>query len=819
MYEFQTEKFLSQVWKYLNQNMFYHVEKSQQHFNEFQVCNAYLLSRSISDQKTLFINAYHDGIINSLIAPFCLVLLDKLLVGNHSRLDPTRLDDYMIYANGKMMKINYDARMGKLVLCYKDKRGNHLTPIHDIDKIISECIIINNKYFVARNFSVNPYNRYIDFFQHSFKSNTYPPFEHYYKAIMVCPKNSVREEIERYSLKSSFPYAHISTSTAYEEDYSIKADPLLYFCPNYDAAMRFVEENTLANRIKYVVVMQDHNVKSNIVNIKQDLAQKRYQHLVAISEEEVTVPEGSLHWHWASNDVTYLTGNTLAHIESISFFDDVEFDSACEVIAEMIKELKEEYNGTSSFNAMLFLYLNMLRNKLGIRQDISGEIETALAKTKELLDFEGYDDNEIDKDIIKLRNAFLDLTKYTKTIDNYLDANFSDVTSIVSLVVPHKLIDDWQEAVLLKGLNEIQLIPDNQLLKVLGTIDRPQEFYFTFIPTYKTLDNLLSYPLKASVNLFFSLSNAEISILNRYLSIIRSNLSCKRKYIPEWYSNDVPVQPTQTTLSGNTFFSLSQLIDDSYFEDDYQSICFTGESGSKQYNISVADEKGKEQNLKLAGTTSVIRVNVDKKEPCQVAELVAGEAFRLYSNPSKASLYEILTSVSDVFMQIEIFSDLWKRKLRYYVKDASDEENGNQLESYRRIINLAALLGINPDYIDKVWLSREKIVKFPQRKSLIMLLDILLSESIITDQERSGILSASRTFSSIMIKLGHNLSAEIHRVVLSTSEDDIQAYISQEVFNREDQYLCLSQFDEKAILAIIRRNTPMYLILDIKEEK
>lgn len=819
MYEFQTKNFLSGVWKFLNYYMFSYVEKSQQQFNDFQICNAYMVARSIIEQKSLFININHVEITNSLIVPICLVLLDKLLIGNNVRADPSRLDEYMIYVDHKMMRVNYDMRMGKFVICYKDKRGNHLTPIHDIDKFMSDNILINKKYFVARKFNVDPYKNYIEFYRSSSRRRDYPPFEHIHKAIIICPKVSVIEELERYRLDKHFPFAFISSTTAREEDTSIKADPVIYFSPDYNAAMRFVEENKIADRIKYVVVMHNHNVVNNIINIKQDLAQKRYPHMVAISEEEVTVPIGALQWRWTFNDVALLTGKFLAQVETIPFCDNEEFDHACRVFEGLIKELIEEYNGTSSFKPILFVYLNMLRDKLGMKQDISINIEQALAETMEMLVYEGYNAPDIENDILKLKEVVLDLVKHLNTLDDYLDANFTKSSNNVFLVVPHSTIYEWQQAVQLKGFDEIQLIADNKLPKILSKIDQPREFYFTFVPHYKNLAYLLSYPLQASVLLLFSLSNAEIAIINRYLLNIRNNYNDRRKYIAEWYPYDNKVQSLSIRTFDNTALTIPQLIDSSYFEDEYQNMIFTRENSHKQFYISVVDECETKQILKLSGTTSVIRVLMNDKQLCQVAELSVGDLFRLYSNPSKMLLYDILSTESDKFIQIESLSSLWKAKLREYVNDVSDDGNGTEFGRSTRITNLAKLLGISADYIDKEWLSKEGTVKFPQRKSLIKILGLLLKEGIITASERTDILIANRAFSSIMIKLGHNLSSEIHRVILNTNEENIQDYISSEVFNREDKYLCLSQFDVKSILAIIKRNTPSYRVINIEEEE
>lgn len=804
--------------RYLNQRMFGYINRLSYPFNKFQICNAYLIERSVSERKPLFISAIHKDLMQSLIVPTCLVLLDKILKVEPSQGVLTHFEDYMIYMDGRLKLIQFDSKTGTFVLCYSDKRGKHLTPIHDIEKLVAENIVISKKYFKPNAFSEDHYMSYIDLYQHSYCCSHYPPFEHRNKAIIVCPKKSVIEEMSFYKVDKHIPYAFISSADSVEEGESLRIDPALYFSSDYNSAVRFIQDNCNSINFPYIVVMQDVKVKNNLVNIRQDLAQKRYDDFVAMSFEEFNRPEGSLHWRWSPNDVNCLTGKSFVQIFSVSCSDNREFDEACEKVYSQLNRLSEEYYGTSSFKPMFITYLRWLRHKKRALQDLNQELTMALNDTREKLLLEEYEEIDVDIDLKELSDAFMGLSSLVYSIHDYLgivgEKEYMDLT----LVVPNCDIEEWQETAGSKRLDNVKIISDSLFPKVLSKITEPQEFNFSFIPPYKALEQLVSLPLQSPAYIVFNVTKAEIDLLNGYLYRIRKQSIETWEYVSDWCPIADHFTPKSKLSHGDYQQSISQLIDNSFIEIDDYSMRFNGDNVPAQLVLRTIDEKGVEQYLQLAGTTNVIRISGEVKQSCLVADLDIGDAFLLYSNPSTEHLYEILTTESEEFQRIETMSNLWKVKLKEYVETQRVDYRSYDVNRIVNLIELAHVLGIKYDYIEKSWLGDGNVVKFPQRRYLQKLVDLLVEDDTLARDEAKEIIAASRAFSSIMIKLGHNLSAEIHRVIISTNEENLADYISHEVFNREDNYLCLSQFDEKAIIALIKRNTPQFRVVAIEDE-
>jgi len=816
MNESQLDALNKKATKSLNQRMFNYVERVSHPFSKFQICNAYLVKRSISQGVPLFISGVHKDLMQSLIVPTSLVLLDKVL-SYEAHIDQlSKIDDYMVINDGRMKLIQYDSYHGRYVLCYTDKRGKHLTPVHDIERLVAENIVINKKYYSAYASHEDRYEGYIKFFQHSYKCAWYPPFEHYTKALIVCPKKSVIEEMSYYKVNKLIPYAFISSVESDEEGASLRTDPALYFSSDYDAAVRFIEDNCTRLNISYLVVMHDAKVKNNIVNIRQDLAQKRFDNLVALSYEEIKRPDGSLHWRWSSHDINILTGNSFVKVYSVSCLVNQEFDAACARVYTQLKRLSEEYYGTSSLKPMFIIYIRWLRYKKGTYQDRSLELKRAIDDTMGLLLREGYDEGEVLVDLKILNDAFIELSLLMFSIDEYLEM-VKEVSIELSLVVPHCDTKEWQDSIEVKGLDRITIIPDSLFPKVLSKIEEPKEFHFSFIPPYKVLEQLLSLPLQAQADIVFNVTKAEIDLLNGYLHRIRKQSSDSWEYVPEWCPTDNHDSPKDIPIHGDSPHSLSQLIDSSFIDIEDNNLKFYGDSLSPHVALHALDEHGIEHCLQLTVTTNVIRISGEVKQFCQVSDLELGDAFLLYSNPSKEHLYEILTSESVEFQRIEAMSNLWKIKLREYIETPRLDKLSYDSNWIINLIALANELGINHEYIEKSWLGDGLVVKYPQKRYLQKLVDLLAEKGSITREEKHDILAASRAFSSIMIKLGHNLSAEIHRIIACTTDENIAQYISNEVFNRDENYLCLSQFDEKAILALVKRNTPKYTIIRIEE--
>ncbi|NLW18246.1 MAG: hypothetical protein GXY81_00935 [Candidatus Cloacimonetes bacterium] len=815
MSEAQLDKLVRYARKKLNTTMFRYVENRSHRFNGFQVCNAYLAARSIAEQKSLFITATHKGVIDSLIVPICLVLLDRILINDMATIDRNKLNEYMIFSDGRMKNIIYDAGTGEFTLCYKDKRGKHFTPIKNLSEFLAQNILINKKYYVDRAFSVDPYQDYIKLYQSSLDTKEYPPFGHAKKAIIVCPKNSAIEQISRYKLSKVFPYAFISASGS-ETQVSIKADPAIYFCPDYINAISFLMQADENVDFPYMVVLQEANVRNNIVNIRQDLDQGLFENLVVVCKSGLNQEDGALQWQWEAEDVTYLSGKHLANIVPHPLSENLKFDEACENVSDMVNNLTKKYDDNHVFKPILYLYLRMLRDKYSAAADLEEEIDTAINDARKLLIIEDNDETEVERDLSDLKKALLTLAGQIDVKDCYLESDFIEESTMIRLVVPRWTMEAWQQTIENKEKDNIELIPDNQFPKVLDLVQTEQDFWFSFVPPYNSLSSLLAHPLNARVNLNFAVSNAEIKILNSYIEKIMDTTK-NRRYIPGWF----PTQPATKSKRNPSYIDTSQLISQlmyrAYFEVDYVSMRFDGDSDVVQYRLTVRDEEGDEQVLRLAGTTGVIKIIQGNKQDCQVAELKPEDDFLKYSNPSSEALYKILSTESDEFMIIENHSKLWKDKLREYVGWIEEDVDWDFIMT-ERITYLSKLLDISAGHILNNWLSYGASVRFPKRGSLMKLLDIFETEGLVTGEQRRDIMVACMSFTSLMITLGHNLSAEIHRIIYDTKDETLHDYISREVFNREKNYPFLSKLSLKSISAIVNRNTPIYHLKTIEEE-
>src|ERR1019366_6265204 len=141
----------------------------------------------------------------------------------------------------------------------------------------------------------------------------------------------------------------------------------------------------------------------------------------------------------------------------------------------------------------------------------------------------------------------------------------------------------------------------------------------------------------------------------------------------------------------------------------------------------------------------------------EVHQLNKGERVRIYQNPDKETLHDIIkmTDEKELFSRVDYFSSLWKNTLReydsskgfaYHFENLFEElkENGLSVEQYRL----------------ENWMKPDNKTKFPMRKRDLLAI-IKTVNHVELNKNIQNIFAIKTEYSGRIIKEGFEFSEEI----------------------------------------------------------
>ncbi len=789
-------------------------ESNRRHLSKLSVCNTYLVERAYEENRPLFIGIPNNDMINTISASLIALLLSRLLPQVRPFREVNIDSNYAIFDREWIKPFHFDNHMKQYVTIYKDSRGKHITPVNNLESFQNKFELLNIGIDSYHRVSDNHYAQYQQMYENLVQADSKPSLTHSDVAIVVCQIKGLLDDLLVNRMSKAFPYAIVRKGASEASDYSLFAEPLIYFCSDYETADTFIKNHKQNLNCRYLSILHDSNIKPNLSSICQNLVDSLYTQVILIGSECPTLPVYFARWCWTCYDISYLTGSHLVSIERLPCSWDNEFNDSSNLVLSILMGKNGCYVQDDVFRPIYRLFWMMLRNKF--QNDFTQDIEDAFIRSKEAFRCEGYDEDDIDEELCDLRGALEVFGANLLKQPSYLDVIFTGIQDEACLVVLDNDIQSLQKYVSSKGYNNVKVIGYKDLLRMIEDSVRPTEYWLSYVPSLYYLGRIISTVAKVRVTLIFSVHPIELVWLESNLGKIMSQ-NGKQQIEKQWFNAKNEIDPERQITkadAANIIDELMEIYEDSNSEkDQYQ----TSETNSCKYLLTVTNEQKEEINLELLGSSSIIIYNNCVKLAGHISELVRGDSFRIYNNQEKGVLYEFITKESEQFRYIEEQSLLWKAKLKDYIENGCEYDSQNYTKEMRLKSLATKLSMMRPVYIERIWLREISGVKFPAQGTVMTLCDLLVDYRLIDKTQRNEIVKACNVYNRLMIRIGHSLSSEIHQVVLSAEDSNMSDYIQNYVFNREDNYPLLSIFDSKTTIALVEKNTPTYYVKDIKE--
>jgi len=690
---------------------------------------------------------------------------------------------------------------GKPHLVSKVKGGVRRTPINDPGKSLLKYFIVDEKYCSDRKCH-SSLNTYKSFYSKISGSNQQPPSFYNRKIVVVCNKSALFEKLRKKSLIHCIPIASIASGyDEYIQD-TLPIDPLVLIASDYSNARDYMLHHPDII-YEYLVLSGDSRINRLRSQVKNDCNNKLFKSYCLVGNQAIANDNSICLWHWSNHEEALLQGKKELNFSTRAISGCDNLTKACEEFYRYLDHLEDEWGGLDCFRETEWLLRNILSDKLGISGITEESIDDELIRTSNCLLSDGFDEESVDDMNQNLRDLLYGVFNAKDASPSIWDeiSKFSD--SQKCLVVPKNEYDEWMkrsENYLGLGLSILKC--SEFCAKVRENL-APSNYYFTFLPKYSIMNQLLSLQLLAKAQAIMILYPPEVNVfqarLKKLEQVERQRVGIKsRELIPELNFTDSdliggdPIAKYEVRGYGEEYGNSS---DNNFYEYDI-------------YAIEVENQDGK--TLTKNCPHRILKKEDDGITLIAVTELEAGDSVLIYENKKRDYLYNILSEESERFRHIEYYSSLWKNRTEdflLYCDSQSIESEDVSLNDYstQRLSILAKYVGAKQDYILKNWIGNAATIRFPQKSKMDHLLSFLHERGLINSIELTEIASARSYIVGIMISLGANLSTETQSILLESS-DGLDEYIEQNVCHRSDMYPLLSKFDVNSIKSIVRNN-------------
>jgi hypothetical protein len=541
---------------------------------------------------------------------------------------------------------------------------------------------------------------------------------------------------------------------------------------------------------------------------------------VLIGNTQIDKYDGITKWQWNLKEELVLSGKKLLTINYDAIESNNEFDAPTRDFVNKLTEIRDDYSSTEVFHRAFYFVRGIFRNKFSKSISWENKLEELYKDLTNKLLIEGFDESDISHDLVDLFHFIRIIYETKNRMPCYLDKLKERNLGAIELIVPKDLLNEWQEEREYLEFRGCRFITFNEFVSKVKYASPTTKYVCPNLVSYEDYESLCNLVSQDEVELLFLLYQPEISLLQKmHKKLVYSQQHNKCYKALSLIPNCEDIREADAFDSHDEL--IGKLAELYMFDDnDNNEITHYQYNDGTLYNIKAETEDLNKCELSQQGSSKVLKISDDSIELIYVKDMMEDDYVRIYNNQSKTILYDVLSENSEQFKKVEICATLWKTRLQSYVELESYPDTNNQYivrYSYNltHLNKLSVMTGLDGMYILENWIKSLIKVKFPKRKYLQIILQVLTDECYLTNSERDDIEIYSKVFTSLMIRLGHNLSSEIHNVILNANSFDLSEFISLNVLNCEEAFPMLSKFDTKSIVTLINMNSPIYHILSV----
>jgi hypothetical protein len=752
-------------------------------FNDFEVINAFLLNEAIFENNfNLLVRVPDVDERRKLYVPAILIAAIFSFFKNYADYDYTPGVGEIVQKKGlryKITKISDDRRFRLEAI---DKNST-------TQEINEESI---KKFYVTTGgLSERVVKQKFDLYEKIFNW-IFPgigdklPSKFDYKSVIVAKKEII-DELKEFKINSkkiyeAIPFQYFSKKG--KPDKNLPIDPMIYIVNDYETVREFVfdQQNT---RIDTIVFIGEAKYKDSLIKISGDLRQEKFNNAIFIGKSDIENFPNIMKWNW-----------TLPELKKLNNVEQVPINVLGETnnsLSQYLKDFDELINRTEKNHRIELKDLRKYVRRLFpvVIPSSESRLQNQIVNHRAI--FERECEEILQEQFDRINEDYGDSYSQLKECYNKILKAVSDDESKINelkgakrfnyLVVPQNLIATWNEEITKLGFEKVKSISYKEFMKLPE--DNPRKVFFLSLYGYDFFKTIITGSHNISIILF----KEEKARLQGYFTRFKSELE------KEFSSSD------RKKLVGIEYPAESQdeeigdMIERYYHEDlessteDYEN----KQAVNIEYEITFEDGESKI----LDSNRSIILLQGGKKRKERISNLTAGDEVIIYENTTKERLYDIAVEEDKEgrFQEFERDAKTWKSSLNEFFDRICD---GN-IEKLYKLLKENGLTLKTPATLGR-WLSGDDKEKFPALiKNLIVIKKTIKSDRL--DENFDSIKRSKRSYRSIMIALGKDLSGEIIDYVMSD-------------FKMKGKIL--SKFSDSQVKKFMNANAPMRKIREIK---
>lgn len=802
---------LNQTFKFPNYN-----------FTKFDFVNSFLVDKALSTDRTnLLITTPDKERLIDFFLPTTLIATLHCIHSNASLTNCLQVDDIVLNKkDGKVSTVKEvnesNIRILPLGTIKRIELENPLDYVHLSSKFTDKLFKIiygsKNRTSAISNFENKMFEslkQYGSILTH-LHNDINLPLKNLTKTVIVASKNEMLHQIPK-----CIPYQYMNKSGEVYPDTPF--DPLLIVVNDFKTVKEHFIEKEIP--IDTIIFIGDNKYRQSIASISKCFRQEKFNHCIFIGTQDIETGENFefLKWNWTLPEIKFFDQSQYQNLKSEKFLHP-DLSAETLIFTNFIAETENRYDNLINLKKLLKFIrkiypITAIHNEKRIRERANEIFESFKIEADEIFQDEYYN---IDKDykedlrqIISISQNLIDLIKNS----NKKDIWFKTAKDIDFIVVP-KSIKSHCEKELASCLESKQkgVVTNNfQNISQLFSQAQPttDSAYIGLKDTKViTVSEFFKKEPDGKNHLFLSLYSNGLYTDVLLQKILASNQQTKILcYEEEAKAMKVYLQSFQKSDELELRSSHRELLCGLHYP-EAPNINEDNIDEWIKYLIGFDEQKftrGEEQKFEIIFEEGIKLIERESKSVFveefeelykEVSQLKKGERVRIYYNPDKETLHDIIkmTDEKELFSRVDYYSSLWKSTLREYYTNKSF---GYQFE------NLFEELKENGLSVDKnrleSWMKADSKTKFPMKKrDLVAIIKTVNHQELNSNIQK--IISIKTEYSGRIIKAGVEFSEEINSYILTQEKGKMLNWLS-----------------ENHIQEIVQKGAPMRTIKEIKK--
>ena len=701
-----------------------------------------------------------DGIV-SIVRKLTDVSLQILQIGKTNRVEIENTNDYIILSQKLREKIDEISQRNGIE---RRKKG--------FDNF-------TNKYFEE----YKEINKIFSYFQT--QESTFP-LKHNRKTIVVASKNEIIPKIPK-----CIPYQYVNKNGIIYPNTNF--DPLLIVVNDFSTAKEFFIDKNIS--IETIVFVGDNKYQQSISAISKNYRQQKFNHCIFVGTQDIDIGENFeiSKWNWTLPEVKFFDQKQYTNLKPL-IVNHSELSDATLKFTNFISETEKRFDNLINLKRLLKFVrkiypITAIGNDNRIRER-ANEIYTRFeADAEQLFQDEYYNiDADYETDLQQIKKHFksiIDLIKTSNTKNEWFK-NTKEVDYIVVLKSIKKYCEKEIENCFKSQFKGIKINSFENVSDLLNKKTETNEGDYIGLKETKilTVSEYFRKDTDGKNYLFLSLFSNGIYTDVLLQKILAKNHSTKilcyqeegkimQAYLQIFQrESEIEFRSTDRVQLCGLQYPETQNINSENIDEWIEHLLALDEQKSARNDEQMYEIKFVEDSKPTKERESR-RVLVDGYEDelyKEINELKAGDKVRIYRNPDKEILHDIIkmTDEKSLFERVDYFSSLWKNALKTYLSGKTIDQLFEELLLNGLSVSKATL---------ELWFKEDYKIKFPQERR-----DILAIIKTVGNAELSSnigvIIALKKEYLGRLNKNGRIFSDEIDQYILTKEKGKMLNWLS-----------------------------------------